>query len=128
MLLNRKKGEDQSQNLELRLCCMLNFIKRNFMSSKQASQYSNGFQLYPGAEAYVESAAHDSSGLRSHCSHSCTVELQITVDRSICLNFVRCLDSCFSVTQELKVVQGTLKVPSRYPQGTLKVPSRYHII
>ena len=38
-------------------------------------------------------ATHDSSGSRSPCSHRCAGELQTTVDRSICVTSVHCLDS-----------------------------------
>ena len=64
-------------------------------AAKQPSQYVNGIQPFPGAEAYGKIADHDSSGSRSPCSHSSTGELQTTVDRSICVTSVHGLDSSF---------------------------------
>ena len=86
---------DQSRNLECRLLSMLKYIKAISCAAKQPSKYSNGFQPFPGAEACGKIAANDSSGSMSPCSHSCTAELQITVDRSICVTSVHCLDSSF---------------------------------
>ena len=44
---------------------------------------SNGFQPFPGVEAYGKIPAHDASGLRNPFSHSCTGELKITANHSI---------------------------------------------
>ena len=62
---------------------------------KQPSQYCNGFQLFLRMEAYGKIPAHDSSGSRKPCSHSCTGELKVTVDRSICVTSVHCPASSF---------------------------------
>ena len=65
------------------------------------------FYLSWSGSLWNKIVANDSSGSRSACLHSCTGELKITVDRSICVNSVYCLESSFSVLQKLEVVQGT---------------------
>ena len=74
---------------------------------KQPLQYNSGFQPFPEVEDYGEGPAHESSGCRNPCSQSCTGELKIIVDRSICVNSVHCLDPLCSVLQKLEVVQVT---------------------
>ena len=86
---------------------MLNYMASDLCVAKQLSQYVNGIQPFPRAEAYGKIAAHDSSSSRSPCSHRCTGDLQITVDRSICVTSVHGLIPPFSVLQKLEVLQGT---------------------
>ena len=52
-------------------------------------------------------SAQDFSVSRNSCSHSCTEEMKISADRSICVASVCCFQSSVSVLQKLEVVQGT---------------------
>ena len=69
------------------IMAMISYKILNSCAVKQPSQYSNGFQNFPGAEAYGKITTHDSSGSRDPCSHSCRAKLQVTVDRSNMCNF-----------------------------------------
>ena len=62
---------------------------------KQPSHYSNGVQPFPGAEAYGKFQPMIPVAQGKPFSHSCTGELKITVDHSICANSVHSLDSSF---------------------------------
>ena len=77
-------------------------MKMILYAVKQPSQYSKGFQPFPGVEAKEKILAHYSSGSRNRCSRSCTGELISTVDNSNCVTSVHCLHSSLFVLQSWK--------------------------
>ena len=69
------------------VCLMFKNVKSFFMCSSTSCLHSAAvaLNLFPGSEAYGRIPVHDFSASRKLCSHCCTGELKITVDRSNCV-------------------------------------------